>query len=46
MKVMLVEWAVHLAHREMSNASEVLVGSLKGRDYLGDLGIDGRTEFR
>lgn len=37
---------LHLAPRDMSNASEVLVGSLKGKDYLGDLGIDGTAEFR
>jgi hypothetical protein len=46
MKVRFVKWVVHVAHREMSNASEILVGNLKGRDYLGDLGIDERTVFK
>jgi hypothetical protein len=28
--------------REMKNAYKILVGKLKGRDHLGDLGVDGR----
>jgi hypothetical protein len=46
MKVRFVKWVVCLPHREMSNAREILVGNMKGRDYLGDLGIDGRTVFK
>jgi len=39
-RVRLVRYVVHLG--EMKNAHKILVANLKGRDYLGDLGIDGR----
>jgi hypothetical protein len=44
-KVRFVKWVVHSPHGEMFNASKILVGNLKGRDYLGDLGIDERAVF-
>jgi len=33
----------HVACVGMRNGFKILVRKLQGRDYLGDLGIDGRT---
>jgi len=39
-----VRWLGHLAHvGEMINSYKVLVGTLKRREYLDDLGVDGRV---
>jgi hypothetical protein len=32
--------------REMRNAYKILIRSMKGRDYLGDLTVDGWTILR
>jgi hypothetical protein len=40
-----VRWVVHIARMgEMRNAYSILVGNMKGRDLLEDLGIQWRWE--
>jgi hypothetical protein len=41
-----VRWVGHVAHLgEMRNAYKILSDSLKGRDHLEDLGMDGKIIF-
>jgi hypothetical protein len=41
-----MRWAGHEAHaREMKNAYQICWETLKERDHLGDLGVDGKIIF-
>jgi hypothetical protein len=43
MKSRRMRWAEHVARMgAVRNVCKVLVGKLEERDYLGDIGIDGR----